>query len=98
MLDKETAKRLALERIAQSWSIADAHPVIMDDATIDRDFGWVFFYDSSRHIETGNFSDALAGNAPIIVNKHDGSLHITGTHKSILEFIEAYERAGDPHA
>ena len=98
MIDKETAKRLALELISRCWNIADAHPVILDEATIGRDFGWVFFYDSSRHIETGEFSDALAGNAPIMVNKHDGSLHVTGTHKAVEAFIEAYERIGDPHA
>jgi hypothetical protein len=98
MIDKETARRLALERLAQSWNIADAHPVILDEATIERDFCWVFFYDSSRHIETGDLSDALAGNAPIIVNKHDGSLHVIGTYKSVLEDVEAYERTGDPHA
>ena len=98
MIDKDTAKQLALERVSQSWGIADAYPVIVDEATIERDFGWVFFYDSSRHIETGDFSDALAGNAPIIVNKHDGSLHVAGTYKPAPEFIEAYERTGDPHA
>jgi hypothetical protein len=98
MIDKETAKQLALERIAQSWGITDAYPVILDEATIERDFGWVFFYDSSRHIETGDLSDAPAGNAPIIVNKRDGSLHVTGTYKPVLEFIEAYERTGNPHA
>ena len=98
MIDKETAKRLALEQITQTWNIADAQPVILDEATIERDFGWVFFYDSSKHIETGDFSDALAGNAPVIVNKHDGLLHVTGTYKPVLEFIEAYERTGDPHA
>jgi hypothetical protein len=98
MMDKETARRLALERIAQSWDILDVHPVILDEETIERDFGWVFFYDSSEHIETGDFGDALAGNAPIIVNKHDGSLHLTGTYQVVEEFIEAYERTGDPHA
>jgi hypothetical protein len=98
MIDEETAKRLALERIAQSRDIAGAHPVILDEATIERDWGWVFFYDSSGHLGSGELSDALAGNAPIIVNKHDGSLHVTGTHKPTIEFIEAYERTGDPHA
>lgn len=67
MIDKETAQQLTLELISQSWNIADAHPVILGEATIERDFGWIFFYDSSRHIETGEFSHALAGNSPIIV-------------------------------
>lgn len=98
MIDEETAKRLVLELITQDWDVPGAHPVILDEITIERDFGWVFFYDSSRHLESGEVSDLLAGNAPIIVNKHDGSLHITGTYKAVEEFIAAYKRTGNPHA
>jgi hypothetical protein len=44
----------------------------------EHDFGWVYFYDSSAHIETGQPSDALVGNAPLIVDKSDGKLYVTG--------------------
>ena len=97
MLDMEAARNLALAHISQSWTIPDSHPVILDEATIEREFGWVFFYDSSRHVETGMISDAIAGNAPIIVNKHDGTLHFTGTASPISYYIEDYERTGDPY-
>ncbi|MFL6210026.1 MAG: YrhB domain-containing protein [Pyrinomonadaceae bacterium] len=98
MLNKEAARQLALAHITQDWDISDSQPVILDDVTIERDFGWVFFYDSSKHQETGEFMYAIAGNAPIIVNKHDGSIHITGTGRPTEDYIKAYEETGDPHA
>ncbi|MDX2241943.1 MAG: YrhB domain-containing protein [Leptolyngbyaceae cyanobacterium bins.302] len=98
MINKEEARLLALEQISKNWDVNGGHPVLLDEATIERNFGWVFFYDSSKHIETGELRDAIAGNAPIIVNKYDGSIHVTGTHKSVFDFIDAYERTGNPHA
>ena len=57
--------------------------------------GWVFFYDSKIHQETRSISHALAGNAPILVDRSDGSLHPTGTGRPIEEYIERY-LARDP--
>lgn len=65
--------------------------VICDEATIERPFGWVFFYDSKRHLETGDFRHALAGNAPLIVNRHTGALVPTGTAREVHEYIAEYE-------
>jgi hypothetical protein len=52
--------------------------VLLDQQTLERDFGWVFFYDSRLRLETGEFRHNLAGNAPIVVTKADGKLHVTG--------------------
>lgn len=54
--------------------------------------GWVFYYDSKKHQETGATRDAIAGNAPILVDRRDGSVHFTGTGRPIEEYIERYER------
>jgi hypothetical protein len=59
--------------------------------TIERAFGWVFFYDSKRHVETGDFRDALAGNAPIVVTKSDGQVHVTGTAFPIEHYLKKFE-------
>ena len=39
---------------------------IVKDAIEEHEFGWVFHYDTARHIETGDFQDGLVGNAPLI--------------------------------
>ena len=75
----------------------DFRLAILDEETIEADFGWVFFYDSRKHQETGELSDALAGNAPILVSRRDGSLHATGTAHPIEHYIDNFIRCGDPN-
>jgi hypothetical protein len=53
--------------------------VLVDDHTIEFSAGWVFFYESRDYLEGGTVSSALAGNAPLIVGKKDGAVHLTGT-------------------
>ena len=71
--------------------------VILDQFTIERPYGWVFFYDSKRHQETGAFEDLVAGNAPILVTKHDGAVHVTGTAHATEHYLDNYERTGHVH-
>jgi hypothetical protein len=59
----------------------------------DQDFGWVYCYNTQAFLETGDFSHALAGNAPLIVDKIDGGLYVTGTARP-LEYYIAQFRAG----
>jgi sulfate adenylyltransferase subunit 1 (EFTu-like GTPase family) len=91
MLNKNEAKNLAMNYILQIWNLKGDKPIILDKYTIEKAFGWVFFYSSKKYEETGKISYALAGNAPIIVNKFDGSLHITGTAFETDHYIAEYE-------
>ena len=47
-------------------------------------------------METGHSSDQLAGNAPIIVDRSDGSVHVMGTAKPLQHYIAAYEASKRP--
>jgi len=58
----------------------------------EHDFGWLYFYDSSRHVESGDVRYALVGNAPLIVDKNDGKLYITGTAHPIEHYLDEYRR------
>jgi hypothetical protein len=51
----------------------------------------VFFYNSERYVETEESEHALAGNAPIVVIKADGSVHTTGTAYSIEHYLRKFE-------
>jgi Immunity protein 35 len=57
------------------------------------DEGWVFFYDSVRHQETGGLLDALAGNGAILIDRETGQIHGTGTAKPVEEYIEQYRES-----
>ena len=70
----------------------DEDVVILDEHTIERNWGWVFFYQSRRFIETRDWRDGLVGNAPYLVNRTTGEFGLSGTSSTISELIEAYER------
>jgi hypothetical protein len=70
--------------------------VILDALTLTEDFGWIFFYESKEHLETGDPMKSLLGNAALIVSRSDGKLHETGTAEPIEVYIENFKRSGDP--
>jgi hypothetical protein len=92
MVDREQARSLVAAHLA---AMPPASPgdgyVILDEHTIERDWGWVFFYNSRKYVETGDYSDALLGNAPYIVRRSDGALFVTGTVYPIGEYIADFE-------
>lgn len=70
---------------------------IVEEKTIERDFGWVFFWQTAQYLENRDLSCALAGNAPLLIAREDGSLHVLGTAEPVEHYIETFERFGDPH-
>jgi Immunity protein 35 len=64
--------------------------VILDEHTLERPWGWVFFY-TTRGWRDGDIRYAVGGNAPFIVNRFDGTLRVTGTAAPVEHYIELYE-------
>jgi hypothetical protein len=58
----------------------------------EHDFGWVYFYDGSAHAKSGRPVDAVIGNAPLIVDRNDGKLYVTGTEHPIEHYLEEFRR------
>lgn len=80
-LDLESATRIAEDHIGR-YSTA-AHPfVLFSRETIERDFGWVFFYGPVDP------AIAVAGDAPLIVDRRDATVHETGTAYPTEKYIE----------
>jgi hypothetical protein len=69
---------------------------LLEDKTIEDEFGWVFFYDSANYINSGSYRDMLLGNAPLLISRQDGRLHGTGTAHPVEFYIENFKRSGDP--
>ena len=91
MIDKEKAKALVVEKL-NSLS-PELELAVLDSETINKEWGWVFFYQSKKYLETGDFRDMLGGNAPYIVNKSTGEVVETGTAFDIGHYISEYERS-----
>lgn len=64
---------------------------ILTDKIIKKPYGWIFFYQSSQYIESGDPLHKLCGNAPIIVDRFHGEIRITGTAYPLNKFLEEYE-------
>jgi hypothetical protein len=94
---KEEARQIAVRFLAERERACGIKLALIDDQTLERDFGWVFFYNSQRYLERRDFSDMLAGNAPVVVTKIDERLHVTGTARPLEHYLEKFENnsAGD---
>jgi hypothetical protein len=92
MISREQARALVEAEIHRPDPCgAQGSVKIVEDSTIERSWGWVFFYESSEYLRTGNESAALAGNAPYIVNRHTGEVIVTGTAWPTQKYIDDYE-------
>jgi hypothetical protein len=81
-----------VNRELSRWVRSSADEVVIVDAnTIERDFGWVFRYESKRYFETRNIKDCLHGNGPIIVDRHTGHIRRFSSGISSQEAIREYE-------
>lgn len=99
MLDLETAKKMVEEEINISFNHEGDKLVVLDEETVEREYGWVFFYTSQRLIETGDPRYLVAGNAPIVVNRQTGELTWLGTGEPFENYLRRYEASitADPN-
>jgi hypothetical protein len=74
----------------------EGHAALMHKQTITKPYGWVFFYQTRKWLETGDFRHAMVGNAPIIVDRIDGNVLVTGTALPVDDYLAKYEAAIPP--
>ena len=90
-IDFEEAKKIARNYLlAQDCEYELA---LLEDETLIKEFGWVFFYNTKKYLKTRDFRDMLGGNAPIIVDNSKGKITETGTAESIEVYIDEYEKS-----
>jgi hypothetical protein len=63
---------------------------INDKETIEKDFGWIFFYNSKRFLASGDARYRLAGNGPIVVERQTGHVELFGSAVSVESILERY--------
>ncbi len=92
MIPFAQAKQIVESHLASiSKALEPDAAVIVESATLERAFGWVFFYQSREYLRSGSFSHALAGNAPLIVDRLTGDIVATGTRHPIEQYLAEYE-------
>ena len=90
MIDKAQAIDIAHRRIS-SFTETALPLVLLEEDTIEKPYGWIFFYQSKPYLETGNISFALAGNGPFLVKKADGMIKVFGSAYGTDYYLEEYE-------
>jgi len=88
MLTREEAESLVLPKLAELAQ----QPVSILKVT-EKDYGWIFFWNSRHYVETQSVSDYLFGNAPALVSKADGTITLLNTGQPVAEQLESWELA-----
>lgn len=65
--------------------------MLVDNLTIIKPYGWVFFYNTRRYAETGDVLYALGGNGPVVVERETGRMSHLGTLHVAEQSIAAFE-------
>jgi|GEM_PF-1305247 len=88
-ISKDQAFAIAQKLLAEDT----AHDlVILKDKTVERPFGWVFFYVTRQYAETGDKKHLLPGTAPLVVLRRNGATEYLPTSIPPARAIEIYEK------
>lgn len=68
-MTKDEAKQRVLEFLNSNDPLMDMSYAIRDERTLEKEYGWIFFYDSKEFLETQNDLYTLVGNAPVVFEK-----------------------------
>lgn len=93
MINELEAKSIAEQYLSELETEIGEPLLLHEPSILEKAFGWVFFYDSKKYLETEDFGAKLLGNAPFIVDKRNGSIHVTGTAFPVEHYLIDLERA-----
>ena len=85
VLEEAEARRIAEGLLAE-------REVLIDVA--ENRIGWTYYWNSVAYVETGDDLQGIIGNAPIVIDRKDGSIVPTGTGESVEYYIRRYEHRG----
>ena len=98
MINVEAARKIATAHVRGLGNEAKLELTLVEEPIASDHYGWVFGYNTTAYLETNSFSFALAGNAPLLVEKSTGILRSLGTAYPVEYYINNYIEFGDPHA
>ena len=69
---------------------------LMESSTEEFSSCFVFYYQSTKYIESGSFKDMYVGQGPVIVCKSTGNIFETGSAYPTDHYVNAFTACGDP--
>jgi hypothetical protein len=92
MFDRASAKAAVSRRLAEMSPAADPW-IVMDNLTVERSFGWIFFYNTAQFVNDRNSLHRLAGNGPVFVNRLTEAIEFFGSGSPLESILAAYEQS-----
>jgi len=77
-------------KIVSTWVEVATDGVAEICAVTDKPYGWVFYF-QSKNYDPDNTSTFLAGNVPVIFDRANGEIRVTGTAHETEYYIKEYE-------
>ena len=65
---------------------------LVEGMTLTKPYGWVFFYNSRRCLETRDILQSVAGNGPVVILAEAGEVVILGSARRPEDEIAAFEQ------
>lgn len=87
------AKRLVQDYLNRLYPPEDGRPAVttVESETVERPYGWFFFYNTVKALQTENMDHSLIGNGPILVRRGDGRIVEFSSFYSVNAAVTAYE-------
>ena len=92
MITRDQAEAIAHRYINTPDPYWPDRPELVVTRITDHPLGWLIFYDSSRHQQSGDILDALAGNGPLLISERNGTLVAVGTAAPLDERLREAEQ------
>jgi hypothetical protein len=92
VITREEAKQKVLELLQSRRVGGDEGIDVIESKTIEKPYGWAFFYNSRRFIETGDIMHSLVGGGPVVVVASTGEVHELGSSRPAFREIADLEK------
>jgi immunity protein 35 of polymorphic toxin system len=89
-VDREGA--LAIARKTVAGLKRDVELVVVEDKTLEKEFGWVFFSTTTRQGQAGEVAAGFPGLGPLVVHRADGTTRFLPTSVSPDKAVAEYEK------
>src|SRR5215470_12160331 len=93
-MKKQDAEQIALKYIESNLENPEIRVQILDQHTVQKPYGYLFFDQSKKYVDTNSIEAALVGNGPVLVLQ-TGNVVQFPSAIPLDEAIKRYE-AGEP--
>ncbi len=82
-MDSQTARELAADFLRENVVVSGEEILIDESNTRETEHSWIFYYNTRTFLETRELRHALAGNAPVVVDKETRKTYFGAADSSL---------------